>query len=108
MKLEPLVSRTLPLQSTMSGQAAIGYQIGDLTLDPKQALVSGPASLVSAVTHVSVVVNIGDIRESIDQSIAIAALDEGNTAVANVSIQPQSVHVDSPGRAGRAGFGTWP
>ncbi len=96
MKLEPLVSRTLPLQSTMSGQVAIGYQIGDLTLDPKQALVSGPASLVSAVTHVGVVVDISNIRESIDQSIAIAALDEGNTAVANVSIQPQSVHVTLP------------
>ena len=39
--MEPLISRTLPLQSTLSGQPAIGYLPGDMTVDPKQSCWPG-------------------------------------------------------------------
>lgn len=94
--LEPMVSRTLPLQSTLSGQPAIGYQAGDLALDPQQVVLTGPESVVGRVTRVRVQVNINGIRESIDQDFQIDALDQNSTPVSGLSIQPLVAHVSLP------------
>jgi YbbR domain-containing protein len=96
LTMEPLITSNLPLQSTLSGKAAIGYQPGELILDPKQIVLAGPQSIVSRVTQVRVVVNIEGIRESLDQTIPIEALDQNNRPVTNLTIQPQSAHVTLP------------
>jgi YbbR domain-containing protein len=96
LTLEPLVSRSLILQTTLSGQPAVGYQSGDLGLAPQEVLISGPESRVSLVTRVRVVVNINGIRESIDQDYQVQALDENNAVVEGVSINPAAVHVALP------------
>jgi YbbR domain-containing protein len=84
------------LQTTLSGQPAVGYQSGDLGLAPQEVLISGPESRVSLVTRVRVVVNINGIRESIDQDYQVQALDENNAVVEGVSINPAAVHVALP------------
>ena len=96
LTLEPLVSRTLPLQSTISGQPAVGYQAGDMTLVPTEVVLAGPQSIVQQVAKVRVVIDIAGIREGIDQSIPVQALDAANAPVSDLSIQPASVHVTLP------------
>lgn len=96
LTLEPLESRSLPLQSTISGQPAVGYQAGDLTLDPAQVLLAGPQSLVQQVAKVRIVIDIAGVREGIDQSVPVEALDASNAPVSNVTIQPNAVHVTLP------------
>ena len=94
--MEPLITRTLPLQSTLSGQPAIGYQAGELAVDPKQVTLAGPESLVARVTRIRVSVNLTGIREGIDQQVPIEALDQNNASVTNLTIQPDSAHVTLP------------
>ena len=94
--LEPLVSRTLALQSTISGQPAVGYQAGDLALDPTEVVLAGPQSVVQQVAKVRIVVDIAGVREGIDQSIPVEALDAGNAPVGDLSIQPAAVHATLP------------
>jgi YbbR domain-containing protein len=96
LTLEPLISRSLKLQTTLSGQPAVGYQSGDLGLEPHDVLVSGPESRVSLVSRLRVVVNINGIRESIDQDYPVQALDQNNAIVEGVSISPAAVHVSLP------------
>jgi YbbR domain-containing protein len=94
--LEPLVTRTLPLQSTVSGQPAIGYQPGDITVNPRQVVLAGPQSVVDRVTHAQVDINITGIREGFDQSVPIKVLDSDNAPVTNLTIQPDAAHVTLP------------
>lgn len=94
--LEPLVTRTLPVQTTISGQPAIGYQPGDISIDPKQVVLAGPQSVVNRVTHAQVGINIAGIREGFDQSVPIQALDQNNVPVPNLTIQPDAAHVTLP------------
>jgi YbbR domain-containing protein len=96
LSLEPLVSRTFALQTTLSGQPAVGYQAGDLRLQPQEVVVSGPQSRVSDVTRVHVVVNVGDIRDSIDQDFEVEVLDQNNVAVDGITVTPGAVHVALP------------
>jgi YbbR domain-containing protein len=94
--LEPLISRTLLLQSTVSGQPAIGYQAGELSISPKQVVVAGPQSVVERVTRVRAEANITGIREEFDQSVAIQTLDKNNAPVAGLTIQPPTAHMNVP------------
>jgi YbbR domain-containing protein len=96
LTLESLVSRSLALQTTLAGQPAVGYQAGELGLEPQHVSLSGPESRVSIVTRVRVLVNIGGIRESIDQDFPVEALDQNNAAVQGVTILPGAVHVSLP------------
>ncbi len=96
IRLEPLVTKTLPLQASTAGQPAIGYQPGELSIDPKQVVLAGPQSIVARVTRVEVNVNITGIRDSLDQSVNIQALDQNNVRVTNVTIQPPAAHITLP------------
>ncbi len=96
VSLEPLITRTLPLQSSLSGQPAIGYQAGSLSVDPQQVVLAGPKSAVSRVSHVRVVVDITGIREALDETLPVQALDQNNVPVTDLTIQPDSAHVTLP------------
>lgn len=94
--LEPLITRNLAVQSTLSGQPAIGYQAGDLSLDPKEVVIVGPQSIVLRVTRVRVSINLSGIRENIDQSVPIEVLDQNNAPVTGLSTHPDTAHVTLP------------
>lgn len=94
--LEPLITKSLALQTTISGEPAVGYQAGDLELEPREVLVSGPESQVGLVTRVRVVINMNGIRESINQAVPVQAVDQNNATVTGVTISPATVNVSLP------------
>jgi len=94
--LEPSATRTLPLDLSLTGQPAIGYQAGDVTLDPKEIVVSGPQSIVERAEHARVLVNLEGARESIDQANIIQILDSRNNVIRDLTVTPDTVHVTVP------------
>jgi len=96
LTLEPLITRNLELQSSLTGQPFIGYLAGDLTIDPKEVVLAGPQSIVSRVTTVRVSLDLTGLRENIDQSVAIEVLDANNTPVTGLTVNPTSAHVTLP------------
>jgi len=94
--LEPNATRTLPIDLSLSGQPAIGYQAGDVTLDPKEIIVSGPQSIVERAERARVLVNLEGARESIDQANLIQVLDARNNVIRDLTVTPDSVHVTVP------------
>jgi YbbR domain-containing protein len=96
LELEPLITRNFAIEMKLSGQPAVGYQVGDPAFDPTEVTVAGPQSQVERVARVQVPVNIDSIREGIDQSIPIEALDQNGQAVMGISIHPDSAHVALP------------
>lgn len=96
ISLEPLETRSLALQTTLAEQPAIGYQAGELKLEPQEVVVSGPASAVSLASRALVVVGLAGIRESIDQDYPVEVLDQNNKAIPGLAVQPSAVHVSMP------------
>jgi len=94
--LEPLATETLPLDLSLSGQPAVGYQADDAVLDPTEVVVSGPKSLVEKASRARIFVNLSGIRESIDQSVSVEILDEKNALLDGITVNPGSAHVNIP------------
>lgn len=96
LTLEPLITRTLPLDLGLSGQPATGYQAGDTSLQPKEVVIAGPQSLVESVKRLRVLLNLDGVRESIDQALTIQAFDQNNQPVTGITIHPETAQVKLP------------
>ena len=102
-ELEPLAVQTLPVSLTLSGQPAIGYQAGEVTIEPTEVIISGPQSLVDQVARVRVFINLDEVRETIEQAMQIEIVDEKNIPLEGITINPESVHINIP-LSQRGGF----
>ena len=94
--LEPLDTQTLPVDLSLSGQPATGYQAASATLDPKTVSISGPRSVIEQAKRARILVNMAGARESIDQTIGVQVLDAKNTSLKGVTVSPESIHVNIP------------
>ncbi len=94
--LEPLATRTIPVDVTLNGQPAVGYEAGQVELTPQEVVLSGAESLMARVERVRVVVNISGTRESVNQLLTVQILDEANQPINGLSVNPPSVQVVLP------------
>ncbi|MEW6030423.1 MAG: YbbR-like domain-containing protein [Chloroflexota bacterium] len=94
--LEPLATRTIPVDVTLNGQPAVGYEAGQVELTPQEVVLSGAESVMARVERVRVVVNMSGTRESVNQLLAVQVLDEANQPVSGLSVNPSSVQVNLP------------
>lgn len=94
--LEPLETRTLPIDITINGQPATGYEAGEVVISPEQVLISGAKSLVDQVSRARVVVNLNGTRESVNQSLEVQILNNNNQPVRGLGVTPSSALVTLP------------
>jgi YbbR domain-containing protein len=94
--LEPLSTQTLPVDLSLNGEAAVGYQVGKVNIDPVKVVVAGAQSQVQKVKRARVSVNMSGIRENFDQTISVEILDENGKHVDGVTVSPESIHITMP------------
>lgn len=94
--LEPNATRTLSLDLTVNGIPAIGYQAGDVTLDPLEVVISGPESIVNQATQARVFINLDGAREDVEGSNPIQVVDEDGAVIRGLNVSPETVKVNVP------------
>ena len=94
--LEPLTKKTFDVDLSLAGEAAVGYQVGESSLEPVQVSIAGAQSQVEQVTRVRVAVDLNGIRENFDQVLKVEALDENGQIVEGLTVTPDSVNVFLP------------
>jgi YbbR domain-containing protein len=94
--LEPLVTRTLPIELSVLGDPATGYRSGDVTLDPLNVIVSGPESIINRVAHATATLDLTGARLGVNTSIHLTAADAQGVALTGLSLHPESVQVTLP------------
>jgi YbbR domain-containing protein len=94
--LEPLARKALPIDLSIVGEVAIGYQVGDISLQPRQISIAGAQSQVDKAMRARITVNVNGIRENFDQTIKIEVLDETGQPVTGLTLLPDSAHVILP------------
>ena len=94
--LESLSTETLPVDLSLSGEAAIGYQIGEVNVNPLNVVVAGAKSQVQKVKRARVSVNLSGIRENFDQTLIVEILDQDGQPVEGITVSPEFIHVTMP------------
>lgn len=94
--LQPLATKTFPVELVITGEPAIGYQAGEPLRDPEEVIISGPRSQVDRVAQIRVPINLTGVRESFEQTVTIQPVDENNQIVAGLGLNPSEVIVAVP------------
>ncbi len=89
--LEPLATRTLPVELRLSGEPALGYRKGGAKVEPAEVVISGPESAVQQVAAVRARVDVSGANDDVSREAALSAVDRLGEIVAEVSISPQTV-----------------
>ncbi|MEN6393129.1 MAG: CdaR family protein, partial [Anaerolineaceae bacterium] len=92
--LEPLISKTFPVEMIVSGEPALGYRIGSSSTSPSQVKVSGAESQVNKVIGVVCRLDISGASEPIQKNISVEAVGENDEVVSDVKISPSTVQVN--------------
>lgn len=96
VNLEPLATQTLLIDPSISGLPAIGYQAGDVEIEPTEVAISGPESLVEQAVRARVIINLDGIRENLEESRIIQIVDESNNIIQGLTITPENARVTVP------------
>lgn len=96
LTLEPLATKKFPISLAIAGDAAVGYKAGDATVDPLQTVISGPASLIARVAHVQADLSIAGLRQDVQTSLTLRAMDANGVALSGISISPETVQLHLP------------
>lgn len=72
LSLDKLVQKQFPINPVISGTVAPGYVLDDLRIDPDIITITGPQTVLSHVDVLrTTVININDMRESIQKQIPL-------------------------------------
>ena len=91
--LEPLITRTFPITSKVTGQLAVGYQAGNLNINPQSVVVAGPKSLVDQVDQANVLVDLNGVRQDIDGTAPVNVVNKNGAPITGLTVHPETVHL---------------
>lgn len=96
LKVDPLVSKTVPVQVVTNGTVPNFYDSGAPVVDPAMVAVSGPQQIVDEITSVAVKISLDGVTHSIDQGYPPVPLGVSETDAKRVTINPEQVRVQVP------------
>ncbi len=94
--LEPLATKTLPIQLEVRGEPAIGYQAGTAKLDPGQIILSGPQPQIERVARAQVELSIAGVRQDIQSTLPVRIVDANGKVIDGLTVNPETVLVNLP------------
>jgi YbbR domain-containing protein len=89
--LEPMATRTLPVELRLSGEPALGYRKGGAQVKPAEATVSGPESLVQQVAGVRARLDVSGANNDVSREALLSAVDRLGEVISGVTISPQVI-----------------
>ncbi len=96
LSLEPLASKTLAVELVVSGEPAIGFQVGAARISPPQITLSGPESLIDQVTELQAPLDLTEARSNIETDLSIVAVDSEGLPIPGLTLTPSTVKVTLP------------
>jgi YbbR domain-containing protein len=94
--LEPLLTRTYPVNLEVTGEPAVGYQKGRLSSEPSSVTISGAASLVTQIEQVGATLDISGATETVERNLPLVVIDQFGGPISGVNISPADVAVTQP------------
>jgi YbbR domain-containing protein len=96
LALEPLATKSMPIKLALRGEPAIGYKAGEAVLEPGQAVLSGPQSLITRASQVQVELSIAGLRQDAQTTLPLHVIDANGIFISGLTINPDTVQVNLP------------
>jgi len=103
IQVEPVISKTVPIQVTLMDSPAVGYDTQPPLVTPQFITVTGPAPQVNQVTFGITEIYLRSARSRVETVTTVSPRNSQNQPVTRVTVEPNQVNVVVPiaQRAGR-------
>ena len=91
LSLEKQITRSLAVNLTLTGNPAIGYQVGTPVMNPAEVVITGAESIVSQVDRLQATLDLTDARQNIATSVPLQAVDVNGNSLSGVTVLPGNV-----------------
>ena len=94
--LDRLSTQEFPIHLVRRGEPAIGYQVETPTLSQNTVTISGPASNLSKIKDVRVVLDLSQASDDIKRVLNVQVLDANENPVEGITVNPEQVTINQP------------
>ena len=95
VELDRVTQKTVPVQ-VERGDVPVNMSVGDATVDPLEARVIGPSSVLARVVAARASVIVQPSGIDVDQDVELVPIDSVGDAVAQVRLEPSTARVTIP------------
>lgn len=96
IEIEQLVTKQFPIIPTIMGQPELGFEAGELTLEPENVSITGPLPIVEKVHSVHVEIDISNASENQNYSLPVELRDENGSPLEGISVTPDETEINLP------------
>jgi YbbR domain-containing protein len=93
VSLEPLLNRSLPIKLEIRGEPAVGYKAETPVLSKTSVTINGSETLVKRVQVVRAVLDLSQVQEDVERTLALQALDSNDLPITGITMNPDRVQV---------------
>ncbi len=93
VNLEPVTTRTVPVEVRLVGAAPLGYSLAESEVSPEEISISGPASLVDLVDAAVADVNLTNIKVDLKHEFTLTPRDAQGGDISGVNLDPNTAEV---------------
>ena len=94
--LDPIISKTFPVNLIVSGIPPVGYEAQTPGIAPVEVNVTGPESLIASVNEARVTLDITNMNQSIVREQSPLLLDAEGRVVTGLTVSPSTVTINQP------------
>ena len=93
VRLEPLVTRTIPVQLRLTGKLPDGYILQSQSATPSEITISGRQDLVQSISQGAVSTNLDGVHGDVTDTVVPQLLDDKGQPVTGVQLAPNAVRI---------------
>jgi YbbR domain-containing protein len=93
LEIEPLATKLIDVAVIVEGNPAADYRAEEPAADLEQTTIVGPASAVEQVTNASVLIDLTNRQQGIDQIFSLIPTDESGNPVPGIVLEHESIHI---------------
>ncbi len=91
--LEKLISQTIPIQTDVQGEPALGYQAGSPKWSAHEVVISGRSSTIEQVAIVAASLDISGANHDIEMTLTLIPRDADGKRVSDITLVPEKITV---------------
>ena len=98
VRVEKLDSKVFPIEFTLRGSVAAGYQAGTVAIEPETVTVSGPVDQVSQIAKVAAILEVKDLSQQYTGNLPLTLYNAQGEVLKDleVTLDTESVYVVLP------------
>lgn len=96
VRLEPQISKNIPIKTKIEGQAGEGLAPGETIISPQETTVTGAKSIIDKINEATARIVLTGEKDKINKTVKLSAYDATGNEIKGITFSPSEVQITIP------------